>query len=154
MHRLAIGVVALGVALTAMAAPASGLGKEFSSTLTPHKHVKVGQKLTLTSTHAKPNLSYGCALTIRNPKTGVAAIDESFSDIKLVTSSSAGHVSCSLTFKKIAEKDSKGHIRHCPLTKKDAKAGFVCGIGIGDVSTSGDTSYSFAKFTAKKSAKP
>jgi hypothetical protein len=152
-HKLAviIAVATLGTSAavgTALASSHFTHAVAFSATLTPHKDVHVGRTLTLTSSHAKKNLQYGCALTVANLKTHVSGSDENFADIDLAKSSSTGHLKCKLTFKKFKVTDSKGHTRHCPLWKRDVKAGFVCGVGAGDVNTRGDTSHTFVKFTA------
>ena len=147
-YGLAAGTIVLMAA--AVIGPAFGgsasAPARFKSHVTPNHGVKNGTKLVLKSRHAKPNLLYGCALTVANLRTGVSASDENSSDVALVTSSSTGHVRCKLTFKKFHATDSKGHVRHCPLTHRDAKRHFVCGVGIGDVNTRGATSNSFAKF--------
>jgi hypothetical protein len=153
-YALATGTIVLmaGAVIGPAVAGSATTGAAFRSHAVPNHGVKGGTKVVLKSKHAMASTQYGCAFTVANLRTGVSASDENLSDIAIVTSSSTGHLRCKLTFKKFKAKDTKGHWRHCPLTKRDARKHFVCGIGVGDVGTRGETSNSFAKFKAKHSA--
>jgi hypothetical protein len=148
----ALAAAALPAASSASpSAPLAAAVHHFTSHVTPDKNVAVGRKLTLTSTHATPNTLYICALGVANLKTGSKYGD--VGSATTVKSSKTGKVKCTVKFVKFHGADTSGTVRHCPLTKKDAKAGYRCGVTFADAGTFGNTSASFAVFTAKASKK-
>src|SRR3954470_20451992 len=140
-----VSAVAVGVVMALGAQQANAARTVFVSTLTPHTAVAAGTVMNLHSGTAKASTAYFCAELVVNPVTGVNA--PRALSTKTVTSSATRVVNCSQTYVKFSAKDSKGVLRHCPLTSADKTAGFKCGVGLGDKATLGNTSASLAIFT-------
>jgi len=140
-----VSAVAVGVVMSLGAQQANAARTVFTSTLTPHTAVVAGTVMKMHSSTAKASTAYLCAELVVNPVTGVNAARAL--STKTVTSTATRVVDCSQTYVKFSAKDSKGVLRHCPLTSADKTAGFKCGVGLGDKATLGNTSASLTLFT-------
>jgi hypothetical protein len=129
-------------------APARPAIKLFKSTIKPDKNVKTGHTLKMTGKGADPNTDYNCLLLVTHGTKKGATYGADLNSIKTVKSNGAGKVVCKQLFSAYKVTDTKGATRHCPLSKKDAKAGFDCAMGL---STSDNSSGSIKTFKAKKS---
>jgi hypothetical protein len=143
VHIRRTGAVALAACaltltgtLSAAGAPRAAL---FHSTLTPTT-IHVGDTFKLTSGHALPSTSYSCLEIV----TKGTAYGYSLATLKSVKSSSTGHVACKSTYKAFSA-TVNGKTRHCPQTKADRRAHFLCGIA---VSTTDQSSKTAAFFTS------
>jgi hypothetical protein len=116
--------------------------KQFPSTLTP-KSVKPGQTLTLKGHGALKSTTYNCLLIVIK---GANYYPDTAS-IVFPKSTKSGKITCHIKYKPFSGKPLSGPVRHCPLTKKDKKAGFKCAVA---VSTTNMKSASRDFFTAKK----
>jgi hypothetical protein len=112
-------------------------------TVTPNTHVKAGTKLHVVGTGALKSTSYYCIVAAHN-KAG--AHIQNVGTLRTVKSTSAGRITCTLTFKPFAVAIG-GHTRHCPTTAADRAAGWTCGAALADVATQGHKSTGFAKIS-------
>jgi hypothetical protein len=147
-RRIAIAVPGLMIAASvamapALAAPSTTPGTAFSSHATPAKNVKSGEVVTVTGTKAETGTQFDCLFVVTHGKAYGADI----ASARLVKSTTSGKITCKQTFRPFTVSVS-GKARHCPLTAADAKAGFACGIALGDAPTMGQTSQSMATFKA------
>jgi hypothetical protein len=127
------------------AGPASAAPTQFPSSVTPKTGVHAGTVLTDVGTGAAKSTSYACVQVIVKTTTQVYAVK--LSSVKYVTSTAAGRVTCKQTFQPWSSKDTKGVVRHCPLSAADKAAGFKCGVALGDKATQGRTTASLATFS-------
>jgi hypothetical protein len=112
----------------------------FHSTVTPSV-VHPGQTITLKAHGAKKRTSYTCVIVVlKGAHYGIGHI------LGAKTSSRHGKLRCSGTFEPFKATVS-GHVRHCPTTKKDRRAGFKCGFA---ASTLNKKSNTISYFTARK----
>lgn len=151
MRRIALAAAATctlaaaagGPALAGVAHPATT--KVFSSTLRPNSNVKSGTTMKMVSSHAKKRTNYTCVLIVIKGATYGAYTGS----IKGVKSTSTGHVTCKQTFKPYITNYGKTGLK-CPTTRAERKAGYSCAVSLADTATSGQTSASVAKFTARR----
>ncbi len=123
------------------AAAAPARTKQFPSTLTPHT-VKPGTHMVLKGHGAKKSTAYSCVFVV------IKGSDYAIGPIKDIKSTKSGKVTCKLTFQPYKASDfSNGKTHHCPLTAKDKKAHWRCGVA---VSTLDKSSATIQYFTAKK----
>jgi hypothetical protein len=136
------------VTLPAMAGPShhaqpSSTTGTLHSTLSP-KTAHKGTKMTLKASGAEKKTGYLCLFAlVKGTSHG-----QELTNTKSVTSSKKGKFSCTLTFKPFTATVA-GKTRHCPLTKKDKKAGVKCGFAAADP-LHPTKSNAFQPFTAKK----
>jgi hypothetical protein len=143
---LIVAATAITVGFVSAETPALAAPTIFTSTAAPNTGVHNGTVITVTGNGALNSAQYYCGQLIVNQTTAVFAAK--FTTVKVVTSTATGHITCQQTFHSFQAKDTKGTIRHCPLTTADASAGFVCGVGLGDKATKARTSDSLATFSA------
>jgi len=138
-----------GVTLPATAGtshPQAPATHQFKSTIKPSKNVRSGTVLHVKGHGAKKNTQYDCLFVILH-KSDYAADIGTITNVK---SNKHGKVSCTKTFEPYSAADQNGKLRHCPLTKKDAKARFRCAVVI---ATTTKSSATVAYFTAHGSKK-
>jgi hypothetical protein len=112
-------------------------------TVTPNTGVKAGEKLHVKGTGALKSTGYYCIVAAHN-KTG--AHIQNTATLQMPKSTKTGTIACTLTFKPFSAK-SGGHLRHCPTTRADRAAGWVCGAALADMLTQGHKSTGFAKIS-------
>jgi hypothetical protein len=138
-------ITAMTVGIVAASSPALAARVVFLSNAVPNTGVHNGTVITDTGTGAFKSTAYLCAQIIVNPTTAVVAVK--LLSTKTVTSNATGKVICKQTFNAWQAKDSKGVVRHCPLTTADRTAHFLCGIGLADKASKGAKSASLAVFS-------
>jgi hypothetical protein len=115
--------------------------KTFPSTLNRHT-VKPGQALILHGHGAKKSTAYSCVLVV------IKGANYTVGPIKNIKSTKKGKITCRVTYKPYtATSLTGGASHHCPLSAKDKKAHWRCGMA---VSTLTKTSATIQYFTAKK----
>lgn len=137
--------LAAAVTLPAMAGTAHHSVRathQFPSTLTP-KTVHPGQTLTLKGHGAKKSTKYDCVLGVyKGAKYAVGPIT-------VAKSTKKGKLTCKVTYHPYTGSGAlDGQSNHkCPVTKKDKKAGWRCGLA---ASTLDKSSATIGYFTGKK----
>jgi hypothetical protein len=116
--------------------------KTFPSTLSPHSP-KPGQTLTLKGHGAKKSTLYTCVLVVI--KGANYTIDTHTKNVK---STKSGKISCKMKYEPYSTISITGGAgNHCPVSKKNKKAGYRCGMA---VSTTSKSSATIQYFTPKK----
>jgi len=138
-------ITAATLGIVAAATPALAARAIFVSNASPNSGVKNGTVITDTGTGAFKSTAYLCVQLVVNPTSQVYAAK--LLSTKTVTSNALGKVVCKQTFNGWQAKDTKGIVRHCPLTTTDKNAGFVCGVALGDKASKGSKSASLAVFS-------
>jgi hypothetical protein len=137
----ALGAAAMVPAIAGTGHHAVPATKQFKSTLSTHSP-KPGQKITLIGHGAKKSTQYQCVFVVLKGSA------YTIGPIKPVKSNKSGKVKCTVTYKPYtAVSLTGGKSHHCPLSKKDKKAGYKCGLA---VSTQDKTSATIQYFSPKK----
>jgi hypothetical protein len=138
----------VGVAAPAYAHPAAPSKNHAKVSLSPHKNVKPGTKITLTGTKGLKRTGYSCLLVILHHNTAGQGTANLISIVK-TNSNNKGAFKCKVSYKPFSGFDA-GKTVYCPPTKAEAKQGYSCAVAYFDSATSGKKSAGYAKFTAKK----
>lgn len=119
--------------------PATSKHGTFKGKITPSKGIKNGTKVTFKAKKgALKNTNYLCLFAI----TKGTNHGQDLTNTANVKSTSKGAVKCSLTFKSFKTTVGSATVS-CPPTKKQAKAGYICGFAVADPADGGNKSNSF-----------